>query len=38
MAVGMYTDEIMDPAKEVKKYLEKPKKQQEAQKAAGVAQ
>jgi putative NADH-flavin reductase len=38
MAVGMYTDEIMDPAKEVKKYLEKLKKQQEAQKAAGAAQ
>lgn len=33
-AVGLYSDEIMDPAKEVKKFLEKLKREQEARKAA----
>jgi putative NADH-flavin reductase len=33
-AVGMYSDEIMDPAKEVKKFLEKMAKEQAAAEAA----
>ena len=35
-AVGMYSDEIMDPAKEVKKFLEKMRLQKEAAAAAQV--
>ncbi|MDP6436007.1 MAG: NAD(P)H-binding protein [Gammaproteobacteria bacterium] len=33
-AVGMYSDEIMDPAKEVKRFLEKIKREQAERKAA----
>ncbi len=35
-AVGMYSDEIMDPAKEVKKFLEKMRKAKEAAEAAAA--
>jgi hypothetical protein len=36
-AVGMYSDQVMDPAAEVKKYMEKMLKQKEQQKSNGVA-
>jgi len=37
-AVGMYSDEIMDPAKEVKKFMEKMRLQKEAEAAAAAAE
>ena len=37
-AVGMYSDEVMDPAKEVKKFMEKMRLQKEAEAAAAAAE